>query len=159
MYRTDISPVPGSQTLRAPVPSGAVTFRPEAIRGAAAGRPGGHVDYRLARNHVVNEFRRGRLSRLDVCDAHPELIRAARSIGVPKVDVCPICESEALVQVTYAFGNRLPPSGKTVATERELAKLRKAAAELAIYVVEACVECSWNHLDRSFSVGGRQRRA
>ena len=143
----------------APVPSGAVTFRPEAIRGAAAGRPGGHVDYRLARNHIVNEFRRGRLSRNDVCDAHPELIRAAKSIGVPKLDVCPICEGDSLVQVTYAFGQRLPPSGKTVATNAELTKLRKATAELAIYVVEACVDCSWNHLDRSFSVGGRQRRA
>ncbi len=136
-----------------------MTFRPEAIRGVAAGRPDGHVDYRLVRNHVVNEFRRGRLSRQDVCDAHPELIRAARSIGVPRLDVCPICDSGGLVHVTYAFGNRLPPSGKTVATEQELAKLRRAAAELAVYVVEACTECSWNHLARSFSVGGRQRRA
>ena len=56
-----------------------MSFRPEAIRGAS--RNGGVVDYRLTREAVVREYRKGRLSRLDVCDAHPELQRAANGAG------------------------------------------------------------------------------
>ncbi|HWW53370.1 MAG TPA: DUF5318 family protein, partial [Acidimicrobiales bacterium] len=60
-----------------------MSFRPDALRGAPAERPGGdgQVSYRLARNAVVSQFQKGRLSRLDVCDAHPELLRAARNVG------------------------------------------------------------------------------
>ena len=54
----------------------------------------GEIDYRLARNMVVSEFRKGRLSRLDVCDAHPELLRAARNVGEPAIQDCPVCEQE-----------------------------------------------------------------
>ena len=39
------------------------------------------TDYALARRAVLRDFRRGTLTRLDVCDAHPELIRAAQFIG------------------------------------------------------------------------------
>lgn len=135
-----------------------MTFRPEALRGAPSGGSSGQVDFRLARNAVVREFRRGRLSRHDVCDAHPELLRAARSIGEPTGDECPICEDDELVHVTYAFGPRLPASGRTVAGEAELGKLRRGGAEIAVYVVEACRGCGWNHLARTFPVGGRTRR-
>ena len=41
----------------------------------------GNVPTRLARNVVVSEYRKGHLSRLDVCDAHPELLRAAADAG------------------------------------------------------------------------------
>ena len=43
-----------------------VSFRPETLRGAGAASLPGQIDYRLARNAVVKEFRKGRLSRLDV---------------------------------------------------------------------------------------------
>ena len=70
-----------------------MSFRPESMRGApSGGRVSGHVDYRLARNAVVSEFRKGRLSRLDVCDAHPELLRAAINVGEASREDCPICE-------------------------------------------------------------------
>ena len=49
-----------------------MSFRVEAIRGAAHG---GTVDYRLARAGVLAEYRKGRLARHEVCDAHPELAR------------------------------------------------------------------------------------
>ena len=39
------------------------------------------TDYALARRAVLRDFRRGTLTRLDVCDAHPELLRAAQFIG------------------------------------------------------------------------------
>ncbi len=41
----------------------------------------GQIEYRLARDAVVREFRKGRLSRIDVCDAHPELLRVAAQPG------------------------------------------------------------------------------
>jgi len=94
-----------------------------------------------------------------VCDAHPELLRAARNVGEPTTEDCPICEETKVVLVSYAFGPRLPPSGQCVASRRELARLSGRAAELACYVVEVCPECSWNHLARTFVVGGQRRHA
>jgi len=51
-----------------------------ALRGADQR---GQVDHRLARQALINEYRRGRLAREQVCDAHPELIRAATNVGTP----------------------------------------------------------------------------
>lgn len=138
---------------------GPVSFRPETVRGAtgSASLPG-QVDYRLARNSVISEFRKGRLSRLDVCDAHPELLRAARGTGTPTRSPCPICEDPGLVEVAYAFGPRLPPGGSAFSGAAELAKLTRRAGEVACYVVEVCPACSWNHLARTY-VAGRRRRA
>ena len=136
-----------------------VSFRPESLRRSpAAGSPAGQIDYRLARNAVLGEFRRGRLSRLDVCDAHPELLRAARSIGSAVTETCPICEGEDLVHVSYAFGPGLPPGGRAFTTPAELARVVRRAGEATCYVVEVCSNCSWNHLVRTF-VAGRRRRA
>src|ERR1700736_6091877 len=100
-----------------------MSFRPGLMRGApTAGQVAGQVDYRLARNAVVREFRKGRLSRLDVCDAHPELLRAARNLGRPSGEQCPICEVADLVDVTFVFGSRLPSGGRCVATQTELTR-------------------------------------
>jgi hypothetical protein len=115
----------------------------------------GEIDYRLARRHTVAEYRRGRLSRLDVCDAHPELLRAARNVGEATARECPICEDADLVLVSFAFGRGLPPSGKCVASAAELAKLAARRSDLACYVVEVCPSCSWNHLARTYAVGSR----
>jgi hypothetical protein len=134
-----------------------VSFRPEALRGAPSGGlpVAGQVTYRLARNAVVGEFQKGRLSRLDVCDAHPELVRAARSVGEGTTEPCPICEEANVVLVSYAFGPGLPASGKLVTTRTELARAgRVASGDVACYVVEVCPGCSWNHLAQTFVVSG-----
>lgn len=142
----------------APLYPEAVSFGPSALRGFSVSGTGGRVEYKLARNAVVKEFKKGRLSRLDVCDAHPELLRAARNIGVAMPDDCPICEECKVVHVTYVFGPRLPAHGRCPATPAELARLCKGSAEVACYVVEVCPECSWNHLARMYPAGGRHRR-
>jgi hypothetical protein len=134
-----------------------VTFRAESIRGASS--VPGQIDYRLARRHTIAEFRRGRLSRLDVCDAHPELLRAARNVGSESPEICPICEDTPLVLVTFVFGSRLPSHGRCITDERELAKLARRRDELACYVVEVCTDCSWNHLARTVLLGGTAARA
>jgi hypothetical protein len=132
-----------------------VSFRLDSLRGTGDGtrRTPGEIDYRLARRHVVAEFKRGRLSRLDVCDAHPELLRAARNVGEATTEPCPICEDGQLVLVSFAFGARLPSHGRCLTSRDELAKLSRRTQELACYVVEVCPDCSWNHLARTFLVG------
>ncbi len=124
-----------------------------ALRGARSGR--GQIDHRLARQHLINEFRRGRISQDQVCDAHPELIRAATNVGTESQTVCPICEETQLRLVTYVFGPRLPAHGKCVTTAKEVAALNRRREELSAYVVEACVQCHWHHLLRVLPVGGR----
>lgn len=127
-------------------------FTAGALRGAA-----GVVDHRLARRHLVNEFRRGRLRQDQICDAHPELIRAARNVGTESRAVCPICGQPDLRLVTYVFGARLPAHGKCVATATEMAALHQRSDDLTAYVVEACIACRWHHLLRVLPVGSVQR--
>ena len=102
---------------------------------------------------MLREFRRGRLGRLDVCDAQPELLRVARNLGRETSTECPICEDATLVHVSFAFGRRLPAQGRALAPG-DLGKLARSGDELACYLVEVCTECSWNHLLRMFTVGG-----
>jgi len=130
-----------------------MSFRPGALEGVQTSPTGGRVEFRLARNAVVREFHRGRLSRLDVCDAHPELLRAARHLGMPNHETCPICEESDLVEVTFVFGSRLPSGGRCVATKAELARYWRRKDPVVCYVVEVCVECSWNHLARMYPAG------
>jgi hypothetical protein len=134
-----------------------MSFGPSTLRGFPVTGTGGRVEYRLARNAVVSEFKKGRLSKLDVCDAHPELLRAARNIGVPLPEDCPICEGTPVVHVTYVFGPRLPSSGRCPSSATELARLCRRADEVACYVVEVCPDCAWNHLARMYPAGGRHR--
>lgn len=125
------------------------------IKGVSNGKdPFSHVDYRLARRSIIRAFRSGRLGSMDVCDAHPELVRAARHVGDPTSEDCPICEESKVVLLSYAFGNGLGPQGHLVTNKSELFSLSKRATELTCYVVEVCPACSWNHLTRSFSVQG-----
>ena len=136
-----------------PIAFWVVTFRPDAIRGASLERPGATVDYRLARLGVVSEYRKGRLARHEVCDAHPELRRAAAQASEPTSMECPICEEDQVVLVTYAFGPGLPAFGRCITAKGELQKLAKGRAQLACYVVEVCPTCSWNHLAQTFQLG------
>lgn len=123
-----------------------------ALRGAGTGRA--QIDHRLARKALINEYRRGRLAQDQVCDAHPELIRAATNVGTTLDAVCPICEEEQLRLVTYVFGSRLPAHGRCVSTAREMTALNRRRDELTAYVVEACIACRWHHLRTVLPVGG-----
>ena len=125
-------------------------FTAGALRGGEERR--GIIDHRLARRMLINQVRLGRVSRTEVCDAHPELIRAARNVGTPTTSDCPICEEAKLAIVTYVFGHGLPSSGRCVTTAKELRQLRNRAGEQTAYVVEACAECRWHHLLRIIPV-------
>jgi len=134
-----------------------VTFRPESLRSAGDGasRPG-IVDHRLARRALISEFRKGRLARHQVCDAHPELLRAARQVGEGTTTECPICEERPVVHVTYVFGPKLPPYGRCITKRDEMVRLNRRRDALTAYIVEVCPDCSWHHLIRTVPIGGQR---
>jgi hypothetical protein len=110
------------------------------------------------RNAVVRDVRKGKVGAVDVCDAHPELLRAARNVGRPSGDDCPICEASPTVQVTYVFGAGLPAGGRCPGTLTELNRLRRRADPVLCYDVEVCPACAWHHLTRKYPAGGRAQR-
>jgi len=114
------------------------------------------TDYALARRAVLRDFQQGALTRLDVCDAHPELLRAATYLGTELDDDCPVCGKNRMRVVTYVYGDKLKTAnGRCIANQRELARLGKTCDEFACYDVEVCVDCRWNHLRRQ-SLHGRK---
>ena len=85
-----------------------------AVRDRSAGgtpvhcRRARHTDYALARRAVLRDLRRGAVTRLDVCDAHPELIRAARNIGEVAPTTTARCAARRNVRyVSYVYGEKL----------------------------------------------------
>ncbi len=116
------------------------------------------VEYRIVRNGLVREVERGKVLRTDVCDAHPELLRAARNVGRPTKEVCPICDEGRLVTVTFVFGAKLPPGGRCPGTAAELKALCRRPEPVLCYEVEVCPSCAWHHLMRKYPAGGGKAR-
>jgi hypothetical protein len=121
----------------------------------------GHVDYSLARRATLRSFRAGRLSRFEICDAHPDLVRAARFAGQKTNDMCPICDRGPVVLVKYVFSDEFSKrENGQVWTHDDIAPLLKLR-EARVYSVEVCPDCSWNHLRSQLMLSNgraRQRR-
>ncbi len=126
----------------------------------------GFTDYRMAKRALVRQVSRGVVARQDVCDAHPELLRAARNVGNETARDCPICaladdradvprdESVTLRLVTYVFGDDLKRlSGHIIWTREELDGLAARHHSFTAYTVECCLVCGWNHLVSSYLLG------
>jgi hypothetical protein len=135
------------------VPGG--SSRPGSHRAAVSGATGTlpavprHTDYALARRAVLRDLQRGSVTRLDVCDAHPELLRAGRNIGELAPFECPVCGDGDVRFVSYVYGDKLgAANGRCLSYDGELEKLDAAHDEFARYVVEVCLDCRWNHLSR-----------
>jgi hypothetical protein len=112
------------------------------------------VDYALAKRSLLASIRRGLISTSDVCDAHPELLRAAKNIGDDRDSPCPICSHETLKEVRYVYGDQLGRnSGRVVYPEEWLVELAREYEHFTCYLVEVCVDCAWNHLIRSYVAG------
>lgn len=116
------------------------------------------VDYALARRASIASLRRGTLATTDVCDAHPELLRAGKNIGEVLEQPCPVCSHQSLRWVRYVFGDELKrDSGRVVYPAEWLQELATAYDQFTCYVVEVCVDCGWNHLIRAYVAGRRYR--
>lgn len=126
----------------------------------------GQTDYRMAKRALVRKVSVGAVRLTDVCDAHPELLRAARNVGTAVSRRCPICDladdradvprdpADSLRLVTYVYGDELKrKSGQVVWNRDELDGLAAAHRSFTAYVVEACLVCGWNHLAESYLLG------
>jgi len=107
------------------------------------------VDYTLAKRALLREFHQGLLSRLEICDAHPELLRAARYLGTQATHPCPVCDASELRLLAYVYGDGMNrDNGRAFEVEEALSMAAGRGA--ACYVVEVCTGCSWNHLSEAF---------
>jgi hypothetical protein len=112
------------------------------------------VDYSLARKSLLLAVRQGGLSTTEVCDAHPELLRAGKHIGHDPHERCPVCSHDTLRLVRYVYGDQLKrDNGKVVYPAEWLRDLIDRYDQFTCYVVEVCIDCAWNHLLRSFVTG------
>ena len=110
------------------------------------------VDYALQRRARLEDLRWGRMSRLDACDAHPHLKMAARHYGERRAGNCPVCGGPGLRSVHFVYGDNLGHVSGQAKTRAELARMARLR-EFTVYAVEVCLDCSWNHLMRSFRLG------
>jgi len=127
-------------------------------RFRASTADGAVVEFGLVRHALLAKLAQGQLRYEDVCDAHPELLRAARNLGRKSGETCPVCGDDELVEVTYVFGARLPSGGTCPASRAELLKLERREDYVQCYAVEVCVACSFHHLARKWTAGGRRAR-
>jgi hypothetical protein len=115
------------------------------------------IDYTLAKRVLLRDARMGVLGLTDLCDAHPELMRAAKYVGEPTQTDCPVCGREKLVLLAYVYGDDLrQDNGRvwSIATGKAMVAAHPGAC---CYVVEVCRACQWNHLRESYRA--RQRRS
>ena len=115
----------------------------------------GYTDYTLAKRALLREFEEGRLTRYDICDAHRDLLRAARYYGEETQQECPVCADGRLMHVPYAFGEDLKRRNGRCFPLDELRVIGRDVDEFTCYVVEVCMRCSWNHLALSYVMGRR----
>ena len=119
---------------------------------------GAVVEFGLVRHALLAKVAAGLLRYEDICDVHPELMRAAKNLGRKTGETCPVCGDLELVEVTYVFGARLPAGGTCPGTRAELLKLERREEPVQCYAVEVCTGCSFHHLVRKWSAGGRRVR-
>ncbi len=111
------------------------------------------VDHGLQRRAVLAAVRAGRVSALDVCDASPYLQRAAERLGVRTERTCPVCRKVPLDEVHWVYGDALGDADGTARTGGQVAALAADRPDFAVYEVEVCQGCGWNHLVRSWRTG------
>lgn len=113
------------------------------------------VDYSLQRRALLAEVYAGRTGTMEVCDASPYLLRAAKFHGQPSDVTCPVCRKEPLTLVSWVYGDELKHAAGSARTVDELTRMANLFEEFTVYVVEVCRTCSWNHLVQSYVLGKR----
>lgn len=117
------------------------------------------VDYSLQRRALLAKVYAGLTSTMDVCDANPYLVRAARFHGRPSTLTCPVCRKEQLTVVSWVYGDELGQVAGSARSPAELEAMATRYCEFSVYDVEVCRSCSWNHLVRSRVLGTGEDRA
>lgn len=109
-----------------------------------------NVDYSLAKRALLLQARNGLMSKADICDAHPELLRAGRNVGEPSRHPCPVCGQGKLRLLAYVFGDSLKQDNGRVWSLAEGLRLAADRRGAWCYIVEVCIDCKWNHLSEAF---------
>ena len=110
----------------------------------------GVVDYTLAKRALLRNARRGILSTFELCDAHPELMRAARHVGEPASRACPVCDRHDLTLLAYVYADDLRQNNGRVWDLPSALRMTASHRDATCYVVEVCTSCQWNHLTEAF---------
>jgi hypothetical protein len=111
------------------------------------------IDYALQRRALLRDVYSGRVGAVEVCDASPYLVRAAKYFGERAESDCPVCRREKLWHVHYIYGDELKHSAGQARPRAELPVLAMSYGQFDVYVVEVCRSCSWNHLMQKYTLG------
>jgi hypothetical protein len=111
----------------------------------------GVIDYTLAKRAILRDAQVGLQSYNDLCDAHPELIRAAKNVGEPTRNDCPVCGKDKLVLLAYVYGDALKHENGRLWSIATGLRMAAAYPGACCYVVEVCRQCQWNHLREAFT--------
>lgn len=98
-------------------------------------------------------FGGGAFNGVDICDADPYLLRAARFHGEPAGQSCPICRKPEMVIVRYVYGEQLGHASGSAYASAALPAMASAYGEFRVFEVEVCPHCRWNHLLLSYVLG------
>lgn len=111
------------------------------------------VDHALNRRALLRGLATGRASATEACDASPFLQRAAREWGLHTDRGCPVCRRERLWEIAWVYGDALGDGSGTARSARGVTLLARARPEFAVYELEVCQGCGWNHLLRTYRTG------
>lgn len=111
------------------------------------------VDHALQRRAVLASLRGGRTSAVEICDATPYLIRAAKFHGRQGTETCPVCRREPVWLVNYVYGDELKTLAGQAKSDAELTPMAMTFQAFRVYVIEVCRGCGWNHLTESYTLG------
>lgn len=111
------------------------------------------VDHALRRRAAIQDLRAGRVSALDVCDASPYLQKAAERLGVRTDRICPACRKRPLDEVLWVYGDAIGDADGTARTPGQVEAMALERPDFAVYRVEVCQGCAWNHLVQTWRTG------
>lgn len=164
-YPADV-PTPRSSQVRGWRITGDASARPgrptprPAQTIADPARPRDVVNHALAKRRVLSALRASGPFvpgidgvRLEHLEADPYLMRAARHHGLITEAPCPVCARGVLRHVMYVYGDDLGEFAGRVRTPDELTTMAYEYGQFDVYVVEVCLECSWNHLHLTYRLG------
>ena len=102
---------------------------------------------------MLAQFHSGLATKLDVCDAQPHLLQAAKFHGTTGETACPVCRARKLTHVRWVYGDELKHAAGSARSPQELALMTDLFTEFDVFVVEVCRGCGWNHLIQSYVLG------
>lgn len=102
---------------------------------------------------MLADLMAGRASAFDVCDASPYLQSAAKRLGNRTERTCPVCRKLPLDEVLWVYGAAIGDADGTARTKGQVDALAKERPDFAVYQVEVCHGCAWNHLVSTWRTG------